>query len=69
MQNAPFAPFGSKFYSITEKLILSNAYPESIQTPDKYVIPPFLYACLNQALSLEVLMLFVSLYPEALKCF
>jgi ankyrin repeat protein len=49
--------------------LLVNVYPESTQTPDKNGMLPFHHACLNQALSLEVLMLFISLYPEALKYF
>jgi ankyrin repeat protein len=46
-------------------LLLFNAYPESIRTPDNNGILPFHHACLNHAVSLDVLMLFVSLYPEA----
>ena len=36
-----------------------------IRIPDKYGMLPFHHACLNHAVSLEVLMLFVSLFPEA----
>jgi hypothetical protein len=56
---------------LTEKSLLHlfNAYPESIQTPDKYGMLFFHHACLNQPTSLEVLMLLIHLYPEAVKCF
>jgi ankyrin repeat protein len=50
-------------------LFLVNANPDSIRTPDKYDMLPFHHACLNRALSLDVLMLFVSLYPEGVKIF
>jgi hypothetical protein len=58
--------------SLTEKsmLLLFNAYPDSIQIPDKNGMLPFHHAFLNQGVaSLEVLMLFISSYPEAVKCF
>jgi ankyrin repeat protein len=57
--------------SLREKslLILVNAYPDSIRTADKYGMLPFHHACLNQALSLEILMILLSLYPEAMRCF
>ena len=50
-------------------LILVNAYPDSIRTADKYGMLPFHHACLNQALSVEVLMILLSWYPEAVRCF
>jgi hypothetical protein len=67
----PLHFLATSFDSLSEKplLLLLNAYPESIRTPDRYGMLPFHHACLNQALSLEVLMLLVSLYPEAVKGF
>jgi ankyrin repeat protein len=55
--------------SLTEQslLFLVNAYSESIRTADKYGMLPFHHACLNQALSLEVLMILLNLYPEAVR--
>jgi ankyrin repeat protein len=54
--------------SVSEKglRLLICAYPESIFKTDKYGMVPFHYACQNQALSLEVLMLLIQLFPEAL---
>jgi hypothetical protein len=50
-------------------LILVNAYPDSIRTADKYGMLPFHHACLNQVSSIEVLMILLSVYPEAVRCF
>ncbi len=50
-------------------LILVNAYPKSIRTADIYGMLPFHHACLNQALSVEVLMILLSFYPEAVRYF
>ncbi len=50
-------------------LLFFNSYPEGIRAPDINGMLPFHHACLNQAIPLEVLMLFVSLYPEAVKRF
>ena len=57
--------------ALTEQslIFLVNAYSESIRTADKYGMLPFHHACLNQALSLEVLMILLSFYPEAVRCF
>jgi ankyrin repeat protein len=57
--------------ALTEQslLFLINTYPESIRTADKYCMLPFQHACLNQALSLEVLMILLSLYSEAVRFF
>jgi hypothetical protein len=44
---------------------LVNAYPDSVQTASKDGMLPFHYACLNQVLSFEDLMIFLSLHPEA----
>jgi ankyrin repeat protein len=54
--------------SVSEKglQLLICAYPESIYKTDKYGMVPFHYACQNQAVSLEVLMLLIQLFPEAL---
>jgi hypothetical protein len=56
---------------LTEQFLLNlvNAYPGSIGTADKYDMLPFHHACLNQALSVEVLMILLSWYPEAVRCF
>jgi ankyrin repeat protein len=58
-------------HTLTEQflLFLVNAYPDSIRTADKYGMLPFHHACLNQELAVEVLMILLSLYPEAVKCF
>ncbi len=65
-KNVAFAPLSSNFRAFNRKITaVFNLYlPESIQTPDNYGMLPFHHACLNEALSLEVLMLFVSLLPE-----
>jgi ankyrin repeat protein len=57
--------------TLTEQslLVLVNAYPGSIGTADMYGMLPFHHACLNQALAVEVLMILLSFYPEAVKCF
>jgi hypothetical protein len=61
----------ASLHPLTEQflLLLVNAYPGSIRTADKYDMLPFHHACLNQALSSEVLMILLSLYPEAVRCF
>lgn len=53
--------------SLSEKslLFLVNSYPDSVQTASKDGMLPFHYACLNQVLSFEDLMIFLSLHPEA----
>jgi ankyrin repeat protein len=55
---------------LTEKslLLVLNANPESIHTLDINGMLPFHHACQNEAVSVQVLMLFLSLYPEAVKC-
>jgi ankyrin repeat protein len=52
---------------LTERslLLLFNAYPESIRSPDKYRMLPFHHACLNQAVSLDILMHILNLFPTA----
>jgi len=45
---------------------LFGAYPEGIATPDKCGMLPLHHACLNQASSLDTLILFLKLYPESL---
>ncbi len=58
-------------HTLTEQslLLLVNAYPGSIGTADMYGMLPFHHACLNQVLSIEVLMILLSFYPEAVRCF
>ncbi len=43
---------------------LLHTYPDSAQTPDHYGMLPFHHACLNPNASLDVLMLFLSSYPN-----
>ncbi len=67
----PLHHLAASSHTLTEQslLFLVNAYPDSIRTADKYSMLPFHHACFNQALSSEVLMILLSLYPEAVKCF
>jgi ankyrin repeat protein len=44
--------------------LLIDIYPESITSPDKNGMLPFHHACLNEASSLEVLMLFVNFFSR-----
>lgn len=48
---------------------LFRAYPEGISFPNNYDMLPFHFACLNTTSSLDVLMMFVKLYPESLSSF
>lgn len=41
-----------------------EACPKSVSFPDKYGMFPFHHACLNKASSVEVLFLFLQLYPD-----
>jgi ankyrin repeat protein len=63
----PLHQLAASSESLTEKslLLLFNSYPESIRTPDKYGMLPFHHACLNEALSLELLMLLFNLFTAA----
>ena len=67
----PLHHLAARSDALTEQslLFLVNSYFESIRTADKYDMLPFHHACLNQALSLEVLMILLNLYPEAVRYF
>jgi ankyrin repeat protein len=54
--------------TLTEKSLqlLVGTYPESIMASDNCGMLPFHYACLNQDLSLEALIFFISLSPEVI---
>lgn len=54
----------SKGFTLNFLTFLISAYPEGISLPDDRGMVPFHYACLNQALSLDILMVFVKCYPE-----
>jgi len=47
--------------------ILHDAYPEAIQMHDSSGLLPIHHAYLNEASSLDVLMLLLKLYPESIK--
>jgi ankyrin repeat protein len=55
----------SKHLSEKTIRILVDAFPKSITTVDNYGMLPFHHACLNKESTHEVLMLFLSLSPEA----
>jgi ankyrin repeat protein len=46
--------------------LLHDAYPEGIAQTDRHGMLPFHHACLNRSISIEVLNLFIELYPECL---
>ncbi len=52
--------------SETSLHLLIDYFPSSITRPDKRGILPFHHVALNTALSVEVLMLFISLASEAI---
>jgi len=52
--------------SETAVRLLVDMMPNSIITPNKCGMLPFHYACLNPAISVEILMLFISFSPDAL---
>jgi hypothetical protein len=58
----------STFDSFTEKSLqlMIDAYPEHITSVERRGRLPFHYACLNETLSLEVMMLFIKLFPESI---
>jgi ankyrin repeat protein len=46
--------------------LLVDTFPKCITTPNKYGMLPFHCACLNAAISIEILMVFISLSPQVL---
>jgi ankyrin repeat protein len=56
----------SKSFSANFLNLLISAYPQSIAVPDNHGMLPFHHACLNTALSLDVLMLFVKSNPACM---
>jgi ankyrin repeat protein len=48
--------------------LLVDTFGESISMEDKYGMLPFHHACLNREASLEVLMLFIEMSPDVIKC-
>ncbi len=67
----PLHHLAASSHTFTEKslLLLVNAYPGSIGTADMYDMLPFHHACLNNTLTLEVLMILLRFYPEAARHF
>lgn len=59
---------GANSTHLSERLVrLSlDVFPRSIATPNKYGMLPFHCACLNPKLSIEILMLFISLSLEVI---
>jgi len=53
---------------LSERVVLYfvDIFPSSITTPNKYGMLPFHCACLNPNISIEILMLFISLSPEVI---
>jgi ankyrin repeat protein len=56
-----------KGLSVRSLNILHDAYPEAIQMQDSSGLLPIHHASLNEASSLDVLMLLLKLYPESIK--
>ena len=56
-----------KGLSVRSLNILHDAYPEAIQMQDSLGLLPIHHASLNEASSLDVLMLLLKLYPESIK--